>query len=72
LKDKPIENKWIRTLTTYIFNQGWYEAEIGCRCKRGDKKRLAHTISSDVIQVPTPNTTNVGPGLTLPISVSSL
>jgi hypothetical protein len=38
LKDEPIENKWIRTLTTYLFNQGWYEAEIGFRCTRLDKK----------------------------------
>jgi hypothetical protein len=36
LKDEPIENKWIRTLTTYLFNQGWYEAEIGFRCTRLD------------------------------------
>jgi hypothetical protein len=38
LKYEPIENKWIRTLTTYLFNQGWYEAEIGFRCTRRDKK----------------------------------
>jgi hypothetical protein len=25
-KDKPIKNKWIRPLTTHLFNQGWYEA----------------------------------------------